>query len=58
MDISRIYKVWIEDAYSKVVKKLIENEYTTLTKFFKYQSAFPKFQKERQIGCEDVFHKE
>ena len=44
-------KIWIKEAYSKAVKKSIENGCTAFTKFFKHQSGFPKFKKK---GTSDV----
>ena len=44
-------KLWIKEAYSKAVKKSIENGYTAFTKFFKHQSGYPKFKKK---GKSDV----
>ena len=38
-------KSWIREAYSKAVKKSIENGCTAFTRFFKHQSAFPNFKK-------------
>ena len=38
-------KVWIKEAYSKAVKKSIEDGCTAFTRFFKHQSAFPNFKK-------------
>ena len=44
-------KSWIKEAYSKAVKKSIEDGYTAFTRFFKHQSAFPNFKKK---GKSDV----
>lgn len=44
-------KLWIKEAYSKAVKKSIENGCTAFTKFFKHQSGYPKFEKK---GKSDV----
>ena len=44
-------KAWIKDVYSKAVKKSIEDGCTAFTRFFKHQSAFPKFKKK---GRSDV----
>ena len=44
-------KLWIKKAYSKAVKKSIENGCTAFTRFFKHQSGFPKFKKK---GKSDV----
>ena len=44
-------KAWIKEVYSKAVKQSIEDGYTAFTRFFKHQSAFPKFKKK---GKSDV----
>ncbi len=44
-------KAWIKEVSSKAVKKSIEDGYTAFTRFFKHQSAFPKFKKK---GKSDV----
>ncbi len=44
-------KAWIKEVSSKSVKKSIEDGYTAFTRFFKHQSAFPKFKKK---GKSDV----
>ena len=44
-------KAWIKEAYSKAVKKSIENGCAAFTRFFKNQSAFPNFKKK---GKSDV----
>lgn len=44
-------KAWIKEVYSKAVKKSIENGCTAFIRFFKHQSAFPKFKKK---GKSDV----
>ena len=44
-------KMWLKEAYSKAVKKSIEDGYTAFTRFFKHQSAFPNFKKK---GKSDV----
>ena len=44
-------KAWIKEAYSKAVKRSIEDGCTTFTRFFKHQSDFPKFKKK---GKSDV----
>ena len=44
-------QIWIKEAYSKAVKKAIENGCTAFTRFFKHQSAFPHFKKK---GRSDV----
>ena len=44
-------KAWIKEVYSKAVKKSIEDGCTAFTRFFKHQSAFPKFKKK---GKSDV----
>ena len=44
-------KVWIKEVSTKSVKKSIEDGYTAFSRFFKHQSAFPKFKKK---GKSDV----
>lgn len=44
-------KTWIREVYSKAVKKSIEDGCAAFTRFFKHQSAFPKFKKK---GKSDV----
>ena len=44
-------KTWIKEAYSKAVKRSIEDGCTAFTRFFKHQSDFPKFKKK---GKSDV----
>ena len=44
-------KAWIKEAYSKAVKRSIEDGCTAFTRFFKHQSDFPKFKKK---GKSDV----
>ena len=44
-------KLWIKEAYSKSVKKSIENGCAAFTRFFKHQNSFPKFKKK---GKSDV----
>ena len=50
-------KVWIRDAYSKAVKKSIEDGCTAFTRFFKHQSAFPKFKKKGRSDVKMYFVK-
>ena len=50
-------KVWIKDAYSKAVKKSIEDGCTAFTRFFKHQSAFPKFKKKDKSDVKMYFVK-
>ena len=50
-------KAWIKDVYSKAVKKSIENGYTAFTRFFKHQSAFPKFKKKGKSDVKMYFVK-
>ena len=50
-------KSWIKDAYSKAVKKSIEDGYTAFTRFFKHQSAFPKFKKKDRSDVKMYFVK-
>ena len=44
-------KAWIKEAYSKSVKKSIEDGCTAFTRFFKHQGSFPNFKKK---GRSDV----
>lgn len=44
-------KLWIKEVSTKSVKKSIENGYAAFSRFFKHQSAFPKFKKK---GKSDV----
>ena len=44
-------KAWIKEAYSKAVKRSIEDGCSAFTRFFKHQSDFPKFKKK---GKSDV----
>ena len=50
-------KVWIKEAYSKAVKKSIENGCTAFTRFFKHQSAFPNFKKKGKSDVKMYFVK-
>ena len=50
-------KVWIKEAYSKAVKKSIENGYAAFTRFFKHQSAFPKYKKKGKSDVKMYFVK-
>lgn len=50
-------KAWIKEAYSKAVKKSIEDGCTAFTKFFKYQSAFPNFKKKGKSDVKMYFVK-
>ena len=50
-------KMWIKDVYSKAVKKSIEDGCTAFTKFFKHQSAFPKFKKKGKSDVKMYFVK-
>ena len=50
-------KVWIKEAYSKAVKKSIEDGYTAFTRFFKHQSAFPNFKKKGKSDVKMYFVK-
>ena len=44
-------KLWIKEVSTKSVRKSIENGYAAFSRFFKHQSAFPKFKKK---GKSDV----
>ena len=50
-------KVWIRDAYSKAVKKSIEDGCTAFTRFFQHQSAFPNFKKKGRSDVKMYFVK-
>ena len=50
-------KVWIKEAYSKAVKKSIEDGCTAFTRFFKHQSAFPNFKKKGKSDVKMYFVK-
>ena len=50
-------KAWIRDVYSKAVKKSIEDGCTAFTRFFKHQSAFPKFKKKGRSDVKMYFVK-
>jgi len=50
-------KAWIKGAYSKAVKKSIENGYTAFIRFFKHQSAFPKYKKKGKADVKMYFVK-
>ena len=51
------HKAWIKDVSSKSVKKSIEDGYTAFSKFFKHQSAFPKFKKKGKSDVKMYFVK-
>ena len=50
-------KAWIKEVSSKAVKKSIENGCTAFTRFFKHQSAFPKFKKKCKSDVKMYFVK-
>ena len=50
-------KAWIKEMYSKAVKKSIEDGYTAFIRFFKHQSAFPKFKKKGKSDVKMYFVK-
>ena len=50
-------KIWIKEAYSKAVKKSIEDGCTAFTRFFKHQSAFPNFKKKGKSDVKMYFVK-
>ena len=50
-------KIWIKEAYSKAVKKSIEDGCTAFTRFFKHQSAFPNFKKKDKSDVKMYFVK-
>ena len=50
-------KTWIKEAYSKAVKRSIENGCTAFTRFFMHQSDFPKFKKKGKSDVKMYFVK-
>lgn len=50
-------KAWSRDAYSKAVKKSIEDGCTAFTRFFQHQSAFPNFKKKGRSDVKMYFVK-
>ena len=50
-------KAWIKEAYSKAVKKSVEDGCTAFTRFFKHQSGFPKFRKKGKSDVKMYFVK-
>lgn len=50
-------KLWIKEVSSKSVKKSIEKGYTAFIRFFKHQSAFPKFKKKGKSDVKMYFVK-
>ena len=50
-------KIWIKEAYSKAVKKSIEDGCTAFTRFFKHQSAFPNFKRKGKSDVKMYFVK-
>ncbi len=50
-------KAWIKEVYSKAVKKSIEDGCTAFKRFFKHQSAFPKFKKKGKSDVKMYFVK-
>ena len=50
-------KAWIKEAYSKAVKRSIEDGCTAFTRFFKHQSAFPNFKKKGKSDVKMYFVK-
>ena len=50
-------KIWIKEAYSKAVKKSIEDGCTAFKRFFKHQSAFPNFKKKGKSDVKMYFVK-
>ena len=50
-------KLWIKEVNSKSVKRSIENGYVAFTRFFKHQSAFPKFKKKGKSDVKMYFVK-
>ena len=50
-------KLWIKEVSSKSVKRSIENGCVAFTRFFKHQSAFPKFKKKGKSDVKMYFVK-
>ena len=50
-------KALIKEVSSKAIKKSIENGYIAFTRFFKHQSAFPRFKKKGKSGVKMYFVK-
>lgn len=50
-------KAWIKEAYSKAVKKSMEDGCIAFTRFFKHQSAFPTFKKKGKSDVKMYFVK-
>ena len=50
-------KAWIKEVSSKSIKKSIENGYTAFIRFFKHQSAFPRFKKKGKSDVKMYFVK-
>ena len=50
-------KIWMKEAYSKAVKKSIEDGCTAFTRYFKHQSAFPNFKKKGKSDVKMYFVK-
>ena len=50
-------KAWMKEVYSKAVKRSIEDGCTAFTRFFKHQSAFPKFKKKGKSDVKMYFVK-
>ena len=50
-------KAWIKEVSSKAIKKSIENGYTAFIRFFKHQSAFPRFKKKGKSDVKMYFVK-
>ena len=50
-------KAWINDVYSKAIKKSIEDGCDAFTKFFKHQSGYPKYKKKDKSDVKMYFVK-
>ena len=50
-------KAWIKEVYSKAIKKSIEDGYIAFTRFFRHQSAFPRFKKKGRADVKMYFVK-
>lgn len=49
--------LWIKEAYSKAVTQSVNNAQTAFTRFFKHESAFPKFKKKGKSDVKMYFVK-
>ena len=50
-------KAWIKEVSSKAIQRSIQNGDTAFTRFFKHQSAFPRFKKKGKSDVKMYFVK-